>query len=300
MPYHLCLHDVDEVLLLTQSFSCHIDIILQELELLLADVAVLAFALQLLFLLLLSLLLLLHLCFEFLLLVLLLLIVKSIFLRCTLAFEHLINHVLKRANCRLFLLNGPVLHDCIFELDAELILPQRLIILFDAVSLVVMEDVVEGNRLERCVDRLLNLAELSRHVLTLFLYLFELRMGQEEGRDGSQAHEVCISVIFDHERKMVDDCSPAKSLDDESLILASAIIFDSYFNDAVLNQIKPVRCFILLAKISSFFVCLSFHAINDLLLRKETQLSKVRDLAHFHEEPGCQRILVLENLLLEQ
>ena len=80
MPYHLCLHDVDEVLLLAQSFSCHIYIILQELELLLADVAVLAFALQLLFLLLLSLLLLLHLCFELLLLVLLLLIVKSIFL----------------------------------------------------------------------------------------------------------------------------------------------------------------------------------------------------------------------------
>ena len=80
VPYHLCLHNIDEVLLLTQSFSCHINIILQKLELLPADVAVLAFTLQLLFLLLLSLLLLLHLCFELLLLVLLLLIVKSIFL----------------------------------------------------------------------------------------------------------------------------------------------------------------------------------------------------------------------------
>ena len=160
-----------------------------------------------------------------------------------------------------------MLHDCILELHAELVLPQRLIILFDAISLVVVEDVVEGDRLKRCVKRLLNLAELSLHVLTLFLNLIELRMGQVKSRDSSQAHEVCISVIFNHERKMVDDRSPTKSLDDEGLILASAIIFDSYFNDAVLNQIKPVRCFILLAKIGSFFERLSLHAIDDLLLR---------------------------------
>ena len=80
MPYHLCLHDVDEVLLFAQSFPGHIYIILQEFELLLADVAVLALTLQLLLFLFLSLLLLLHLRFEFLLFVLLLLKVKSILL----------------------------------------------------------------------------------------------------------------------------------------------------------------------------------------------------------------------------
>ena len=207
---------------------------------------------------------------------------------------------MKRANCSLFLYVGPRLHDRIFELDAELILPQRLIILFNAISLVVVEDVVEGDRRERSVDGLLNLAELSHHVLALLFDLFKLRGRQVKGRDGSEAHEVCISVVFNHERKMVDNRAAAESLNDEMLIFASAIIFDSNFYDAVLNQIKPVRCFILLAKVGSFLVRLSFHAIDNLLLRQQTQLSEVRDLAHFHEEPGGQRILVLENLLLEQ
>ena len=212
----------------------------------------------------------------------------------------MINHVLKRANCSLFLYVGPRLHDRIFELDAKLVLPQRLIILFNAISLVIVEDVVEGDRRERSVDGLLNLAELSHHVLALLFDLFKLRGRQVKGRDCSEAHEVCISVVFNHERKMVDNRAAAESLNDEMLIFASAIIFDSNFYDAVLNQIKPVRCFIFLAKVGSFLVRLSFHAIDNLLLRQQTQLSEVRDLAHFHEEPGGQRILVLENLLLEQ
>ena len=109
-----------------------------------------------------------------------------------------------------------------------------------------MKDVVESQWVVRCVNRLPNLALLGHQILSLLLNFIELLCGQTEDRDSCKANEVCISVIFDHERTMVDDRSAAESLNYERLILASAIIFYSYLNDAVLNQIESVRCFILL------------------------------------------------------
>ena len=158
---HLLLHHVNVVLLLTQTLARHIDVILQELELVFIDVAVLALPLQLLELGYFANLALLHFLLQFLLLVLLLLIVYAIFRATTLLLEHLVDHVLQGAlRCRLFNLR-PVLHDSILEFDTKLVLSQGLLIRLHTLPLIIVEDVVKRQWVERCVDYSFNLALLS-------------------------------------------------------------------------------------------------------------------------------------------
>lgn len=141
---HLLLHDVDQALLLFQSLSSHVDVLLQELVLADGQVAVLALRLKKLPLRNRSFLPLLHLLFEFVFLGALIRIVCPILLVLILLLDDRVDHVLD-ATLRLVLLDfRPLHHDGVLELNAELILPQRFPICFYRRLLIVVEDVVEG------------------------------------------------------------------------------------------------------------------------------------------------------------
>ena len=297
--YHFLLHGVDVALLLLQSAISCFDHPLHELELLLAQVALLGLALQLrvfplsalfalgqprspgLF---------------------LLLCVNDILATAiagSFALEHVVDHALDVARLRLLLDLRPVLHDRVFEFDAELVPSQRLPVPFDAVPFVVVEDVVESKRVIRPVDISLDLILGSLEILTLALDLFEFIMAEHKDRDIGEAHKVGIGVVFDHEGPVVDDCASSKPLDHEALIFSPPVVLGRDLHDASLNEEQMFRHFILFADETTPVIGLAIHGIDDLLLRVQAQGVEVGDLVHLHIEPASQVVLVLVGLLLE-
>ena len=132
-------------MLLQSAVSCF-DHLLHELELLLAQVALLGLALQLrvfplsaVFALGLTL----SPCLFFLFLIL---DILGIAVAGSFTLEHVVDHALDVARLRFFLDLRPVLHDRVFEFDTELVLSHRLSVPLDAVSLIVVENVVESKR----------------------------------------------------------------------------------------------------------------------------------------------------------
>ena len=98
---------------------------------------------------------------------------------------------------------------------------------------------------------------------------------------------------------MIDNCTTTESLNDEVLFFTPAVVFDGDLNDTVLDQVKFVRCPATFAEQGTLLVGESLHTVDQLLLGQQADIAEVRDLLHLHKEPRRQRVLVLEDLLLE-
>ena len=119
---HFLFHLVDVGLLLFQTLAGHLDVLLQEHELIQIQVAVLGLLLQHLLLFNGSRLSTFDLFGKFFFGSLLLLVVATVFGAVTFLLEHLVDHVLDVARrCVVFNL-GPLLHDSVLELNTELVL----------------------------------------------------------------------------------------------------------------------------------------------------------------------------------
>ena len=92
-----------------------------------------------------------------------------------------------------------MLHDCILELDAELVFTKSFVVEVDRLPFVVVENVVQGQRIEWSVDCLRHLSLLSSEVVPLLHHFIELCARQVESRNSCSAHEVRIRVIVHHE-----------------------------------------------------------------------------------------------------
>ena len=74
---------------------------------------------------------------------------------------------------------------------------------------IVVENVVESERKEGCVQFLLNILDSLLQVLSLGFHLLEfVEIEYETGHRGA-AHEICICVVRDQKGAMIDDSTPA-------------------------------------------------------------------------------------------
>ena len=162
-----------------------------------------------------------------------------------------------------------------------------------------MENIVKCHRIKWSINCLPNLALLSHEILSLVFDFIQFFRSQTEHRDGGQADEICICVIFDHKGTMVDNGAPAETFYNEILIFASTIVLNGDLDDPILDQIQPISYLVLLAEKSAFFESGPLHTIYKLLLRQKAELAEVGYFAHFHEEPSRQLVLILEHLLLK-
>ena len=139
---HFCFHRIDEVLLLLEALLGIIDVLLEELELINVQVAVLWLLLELCLFLLSTLLAPFHLVRQLFLLLLLFHVVDAVLGTGPLSLEHLVDHVLDIAWSGLFFYFGPMLHNRILKLYSQFILLQCSLVSFCTVMIIVMEDVI--------------------------------------------------------------------------------------------------------------------------------------------------------------
>ena len=132
------------------------------------------------------------------------------------------------------------------------------------------------------------------------LDLAHLVIGERKARDVCSADKVCISIVSDHERVMVDDGSSPEPLNHEVLVVTSAIVPDCHFNDSLLDKEHLVSHLVFLAHKRALFVRVPFHGVNKLLLRRQRQVTEVVDLVHFNVDEDANFVLILEDLLLEK
>ena len=296
---HLFLHLIDVSLLLSQTLMGNLNVSLEELELRDIQVAVFSLLKQLGLLLLGTLLAPRDLILELLFSPLLILVVNASVCTGSLSFEHAVNHVLKAARCRFFLHFGPVLHNRILHLDSQLVPSQCLLVVLQVTFVVVVEDVVQCQGQEWLVKCLLYLCSSLLQVLSSILDISHLIVRKREARNVGSADKVCISVISDHKRVMVDDCASSEPLNHKVLVVTSTIIFNGHFNNSLLDEEHFVCLLVLLTHKRALLKRVPFHSVNDLLLSRQRQISEVADLVHFNVDEHTDLILILEDLLLE-
>ena len=91
---------------------------------------------------------------------------------------------------------------------------------------VVLHDVVERD-LELGPQKLhFDILASGLEILTLFTDLLHKIELELEARHGSDAHEVGVTDVSQHEGSMVDDSSTAKALDDELFVFDAFIVLN--------------------------------------------------------------------------
>ena len=179
---HLLFHGVDKFLLVFEALASDVDVLQEEGRLVVIEVAVLVLLLgeQLfrfgsvspLF----------HLLLELLLHMALRIVVHALLRAIPLLLQHLVHHLLNVTRRFLFLHLGPLLHDGILELDAEVVFSQGFNVVILRGPNVVVEDVVkrEGQTARELV---FDSVACSSHVLALLGDLLHFGVGEDEAGD---------------------------------------------------------------------------------------------------------------------
>ena len=235
----------------------HLDLFVQERELINIEITVFTFSHHLGLLLLFPLLTSLHL--LLLLLFLLSLLTAGILVVVFVRFHQLVDHVLQRGLLIQFLDLGPSLHHYVFEVHAELILTQLLKICIMTLSLIVMYDVIKGDRLMSFEYLLLHIVLGFLKVMSLGLDLFDLLVCKHESRHSCVTFEVCIGIILDQERTMVDDGTLRQSLNDKEIIFDSFVVGNGNLNYTILDEEHSVSDLVLLTDVLALLKCDSLH-----------------------------------------
>ncbi len=189
-------------------------------------------------------------------------VVVTVLRTITLFLEHLVDHILDVSGSSLLFDLGPLLHDCVFKLDSQLVLAQGLIVGCNRTLFIVVENVIQRERQKRCKELLFNELDGLLQVLSFGLNLFELVEVEHVAGHCGAAHEVCIGIVLNHERAMVDDGTPTKSLNDEVLVITPSIVLDSDLDNTLLDQDQLVGNHIFLANQRAFFESETLHAVD--------------------------------------
>ena len=243
---------------------------------------------------------LLHLGPELVFLLTLLGVVSPVLLTLVFLLDDSVDHVLDAA-LRLVLLDlGPLHHNGVLELDSQHVFPLRFLVCLHRVGHVVVEDVVQGQVQGEVLKFVLHFFPGLADVLPLLLDGGHFRVVQHEARDVGATHEISVSVIIDHERSVVNDCTSSKPLNDKVFIIDSTIVLAGDFDDSLLDQEQFVRQLSRLTDEGAFLVGESFESVNDLLLGVQAKSLEIVDFVHFNGDPSREFVVVLENLFLEQ
>ena len=165
--------------------------------------------------------------------------------------------------------------------------------------LVIMDDVVQGDGLERLEHLHLDLLLSVLQVRSILFDLLYLVIAQHKGRDSGGALEVRISIILEQEGAMIDDGALGQSLNDEEFFLDTLVVRDGNLNDSILNEVHLLNYFILLANVASLLAGDSLHVEYQLLLRLHGEVSEVGDLVHLKLNKSQDAVIILEHVLLE-
>ena len=88
-------------------------------------------------------------------------VITTLLITGSFALEHFVDHVLDVSRLGFFFDFGPVLHDSVLELNTQLIPSKGFVVEIDIMFVVIVEDVVNGKRVKRCIEHLFHKLALS-------------------------------------------------------------------------------------------------------------------------------------------
>ena len=163
----------------------------------------------------------------------------------------------------------------------------------------IVEDVVEGNRVVRRQQLLLDLLAGLLQVVTLLRYLLHAVVAQLEATHWCAADILSIGLFLDHEGEVVEDGTRDQPLNDEVLVCHALIIRNGKLDNARLDHDEAIDQGPLLENGVTLCIRPSLHVVQQLLLRDHVKIPEVLDLVTLDLEEGAQVILVLKNVLFE-
>ena len=137
-----------------------------------------------------------------------------------------------------------------------------MLVVLVASILIVVENVIESQWIERRVEISLDSETLSCKILPFSFDFSQFFVAQSKARYDCSAYKIGISIISNHKRRVIDYRTSPQSLNDKFFSLTSAVIWHGNFNDSILNEEHFLSRLILFADKGTLVICLPLHPIN--------------------------------------